>query len=163
MGQSATEKTKRFFSLRNSFMFRIAGMSNELTFCIHITVLLKEVKKVLQQNTTKQDDYVCFDKALMYTEESFRGFVNDSLFDSYYDLGRRLIALDFEELGVTCQFLHHVYKKRHPSQWPPIRAWENGLGHELLAMLPIAEPEFSDWEADTAKESIPPHKRVWAS
>ena len=162
MEKSATVKTGRFFNLRNSFMFRIAGINNELTFCIHLVDLLKEVEKVLQQNASEQDDYVCFDKVLMYTEDSFRGFLNDSLFDSYYDLGRRLLALGFEELGVSCQFLHHVYKNRHSSQWAPIRAWENGLGHKLLAMLPIIEPKFSDWEADTAKESSLPCKLVRA-
>ncbi len=142
------------FNVFNGFMIRIVGAHDEVKLCGHMVDLLHEVRDIFMKNPVPHKAFEILEHAGKHTEVAFRGHPTKELFDVYYQLGVVLIRIGQEDLGLSCQFLHHAYRNRSIIQWPPAKAWYRGRGDVIMAMLPIFEGSFEDLEADTARESI---------
>ena len=137
----------------DGFMFRIAGVTDEVVLCKHMVDLLNEIREVFMKSPVPHKAFEVLERAGNCTDEAFRGESCKDLFDVYYQLGVILMDLGQEDLGVSCQFLHHAYRNRAMIQWPPAKAWYKGRGDMIVAMLPIFEVSFESLEADTAKDA----------
>jgi len=145
--------TKQPFDWDESFMVRIAGIRDEVLICKAMREMLIASREFFSITPVTREDYVLLEQAMYCLEKSFCGHVCKELFDVYCELGTILMELGHEELGIACLYLHHTYRNRAISGWPPSKAWHCGRGGELVNMLPINDGGFQDFEADTMRES----------
>ncbi|MBD3281923.1 hypothetical protein GF391_04210, partial [Candidatus Uhrbacteria bacterium] len=61
------------FNLADSFMFRIAGVVDEVVLCGHIADLLKQAKDIFTLTSVSEETYALLDEAHKATEASFNG------------------------------------------------------------------------------------------
>lgn len=147
--RSLSKKREEF--LQNSFLARLTGPIDDVCVCGHIKNLLVRIFEVFCINDVGRDSFRLLENAIRSTEKSFDGECSNDLFEMYYTLGVILIDLGEEELGIACHYLHHVYKNRPRSSWPPIKARDKQRGSEVISLLPIVKAQFNSdvWEKDT--------------
>ncbi len=142
---------KRGDFLQNSFLARLTGPIDDVSVCGHIKDLLVKIFEVFCINSVDANSYRLLEKTIRSTEKSFDGECSDDLFEMYYKIGVVLIDLGEEELGIACHYLHHAYKNRPRSSWPPIKARGKQRGSEVISLLPIVTTasDYDFWEKDT--------------
>jgi hypothetical protein len=152
MKRKKNRKEDAAFDVWEGFMVKVAGTNDEVVLCGHMVGLLHKIRDIFLANPVPHSAFQLLERAGECTENTFRGNECEDLFDVYYQLGVVLIEIGQEDLGLSCQFLHHVYRNRAMIQWPPAKAWYRGRGDVIMEMLPIFEGSFEDLEADTARD-----------
>lgn len=152
MKHKTNGEVNKTFDKSESFMMRVAGIDDEVLVCKIMRDLLVRIKEVFCVTPVSREIYNILESATECTEMAFEGHECGDLFDIYYKLGVVLIELGYEDLGVTCQYLHHTYRNRSYPSWPPARAWQNERGEELLVLVPVFNVPFDAFEADTEND-----------
>ncbi len=141
----------------NSFMMRLTAPGDAVFMCENIRDLLVKVHDVLILTSIPRSDYAVLEKVISCTEKVFAGEEREEFFDLFYRLGVVLLDLGEEDLGIACQYLHHSFRNRPQTSWPPAKAYNQGRGAEVKRMVPILKHEQGFLEIDTAIDirSIP--------
>ncbi len=133
----------------NSFMMRLTAPGDAVFMCENMRDLLVKIHDVFAVTSVSSADYDLLEQTITCTEKVFAGEERGDLFDLFYRLGVILFDLGEEDLAVTCQYLHHNYRNRTKTSWPPAKAYGLGRGAEVKRLLPILARDQGFWEKDT--------------
>ncbi|MFZ6014842.1 MAG: hypothetical protein ACOYUZ_00605 [Patescibacteria group bacterium] len=142
------------FDLGRSMMFRMSANITALDVCQLMKEILQQSKAALLSARVDMDEFEVLRRAYQNTEKAYGGVAVYDLFDAYYELGKILLRIGKEDLGISCHYLHHTYNNRSVMHWPTSKVWRQGEGFALKALLPIFADGFPDFEADTARDGV---------
>lgn len=144
---SRAKASREFFE--KSFMMRLTAPCDAISMCVNIRDLLVRVNGVFAFTSVTRADYELLQETVNCTEQMFSGINREDFFDLFYNLGVVLLRLGEEDLGVTCQYLHHTYQNRSRNSWPPLAAHTKGHSASLKKLLPIINARSISWDAET--------------